>query len=126
MAKRRNQAKHDSMVELLADFVKEKGYSDIRANLSGYDKPELIHWEGTKKGHFPDLISTKSQDYIFEVETDDSINDSRTEDRWKLFSTDAQAHSKKFIIVVPDGSEAKAGQRVRELGIIANGIWAFG
>lgn len=123
MAKRRNQSEHDSMVKAIVNHVKANGHSDIKADLEGYEKPELIYWSSTKKGYYPDITSTKRQNYIFEVETDDSINDSHTEDQWKLFSANAKEHSKTFIVVVPKGSETQAWQRVKELGINVDDVW---
>jgi len=126
MAKRTNQTEHDGMVKSVVNFVKAEGHSNIKADLEGYDKPELIYWKSTGKGHYPDVTSTKSENYIFEVETDDSINDSHTEDQWKLFSANVKAHSRKFIVVVPKGSEQQAWQRVRELGISVDDVWTVG
>jgi len=126
MAKRINQTEHNSMVKSVVNHVRADGHSNIKADLEGYDKPELIYWERTKKGYYPDVTSTKSQNYMFEVETDDSINDLHTEDQWKLFSANARANSKKFIVVVPKGSEQQAWQRVRELGIFVDNVWTVG
>ncbi len=126
MAKRRNQSEHDSMVKSMIAHIKAWGHDDIKADLEGYEKPELIYWPNTKKGHYPDITSTKSQNYIFEVETIDSINDSHTEDQWKLFSANAKEHSIMFIVVVPKGAGAEARQRVGELGIIVDDVWTVG
>lgn len=123
MAKRGNQAGHDSMVKSIVNHIKGQGHSNIKADLEGYEQPELIIWSSTKKGHVPDVTSTKNQEYIFEVETDDSIDDSHTEDQWRLFSANAKEHSKTFIVVVPKGSETQAWQRVKELGINVDDVW---
>ena len=122
MAKRGNQAGHDSMVKSVVNYIKGQGHSNIRADLEGYEKPEIIYWSSTKKGHVPDVTSTKNQEYIFEVETDDSIDDSHTEDQWRLFSANAREHSKIFIVVVPKAAETQAQQRIKELGINVD-IW---
>ena len=126
MAKRGNQTEHDSMVRSVANYVKEKGHSDVKADLEGYEKPELLYWSSTRKGHYPDVTSTESKDYIFEVETGDSINDLHTEDQWKLFSANAKEHSKTFVVVVPKESESKAWQRAEELGITVDAVWNVG
>ena len=126
MAKRRNQSEHDSMVQSVATHVENDGHSDIKADVPGYDRPDLITWKTTKKGHIPDVTSTKNQNYIFEVETDDSIDDSHTEDQWTLFSANAKKYSKKFIVVVPKGSDQKAWRRARDLGIDIDDVWTVG
>jgi len=126
MAKRRNQSEHDSMVQSVATHVENNGHSNVKADIPDYKRPDKIIWDTTKKGHIPDVTSTKNQDFIFEIETDDSINDSHTEDQWKLFSANAKQYSKKFIIVVPKGSDQKAWQRVRDLGIDVDDVWTVG
>ena len=126
MTKRSNQEEHDSMVRAVANHIKENGHSNIKADLPGYDQPDLIYWESTKKGRIPDVTSIKNQGYIFEVETADSIDDSHTEDQWKLFSANAKEHSKKFIVVVPKGSEQQARQRFKELSISVDDVWTVG
>lgn len=126
MTKRKNQSEHDSMVRSIINYIKGEKHSSIRADLQGYEKPELIYWSGTKKGHYPDVTSTEGQNYIFEVETDDSINDSHTEDQWRLFSANAKEHSKTFIVVVSKGAEQQAQQRAKDLGINIDGVWTVG
>ena len=126
MAKRRDQSKHDSMVKSVADHVSNDGHTNVKADIAGYDRPELIYWESTKKGHIPDVTSASDTQYIFEVETDDSINDSHTEDQWKLFSANAQQKSKKLIVVVPKGSEQQAWGRAEQLGVSLHDVWTVG
>jgi hypothetical protein len=123
MAKRRDQSKHDSMVKSVADHVSENGHTNVKADIEGYDRPELIYWENTKKGHIPDVTSTSGTQYIFEVETEDSIDDSHTEDQWKLFSANAQQDSKKFIVVVPKGYDQQARTRAKQLGVTLHDVW---
>jgi hypothetical protein len=126
MAKRRDQSKHDSMVKSVADHVSNNGHTNVKADIKGYDRPDLLYWESTKKGHIPDVTSTEVTKYLFEVETDDSIDDSHTEDQWKLFSANAQQHSKKFIVVVPKGSEQQAWSRAKGLGVTLHDVWTVG
>ena len=126
MAKRGNQAEHDRMVQLVASNVEEQGHSNIKSDLHRFNTPELIYWENTKKGQIPDVTSTDIRSYIFEVETDDSIDDSHTEEQWRLFSAYAQQNSKTFIVVVPKGLEQQARQRAKDLGINIDGVWEIG
>ena len=126
MTKRRNQEEHDSMVRAVVKNVKENGHSNIKADLQGYEKPKLIYWKSKKEGYIPGVTSTKNQGYIFGIETDYSIDDSHTEDQWRLFSANAKQHSKKFIVVVPKGSEQQARQRAKQLGINVDDVWTVG
>ena len=64
--------------------------------------------------------------YVFEVETEDSIYDSHTEDQWRLFSANARAHQKSFVVVVPKGFEQQAHQRARDMSITIDDVWTVG
>jgi hypothetical protein len=123
MAVRKNQAEHETMVRSLAIHLKEQGHSDIKVDLFGGPIPDGIYWETRKIGYIPDVTSTKGQHYLFEVETDDSIDDAHTADEWSLFAANAKRESKLFIVVVPKGSEQVAWQRAQTLGITLDGVW---
>lgn len=126
MAKRRDQSQHNSMVEAVAAHINQNGHSNVKADLQGYKQPDLIYCERTKKGHIPDVTSTMNYGYVFEVETEDSIYDSHTEDQWRLFSANAREHQKSFVVVVPKGFEQHAHQRARDLSITIDDVWTVG
>lgn len=111
------------MVKSVADYVTDNGHRNVKADIEGYDTPDLLYWSNSKNGHIPDITSKKDTSYIFEVETDDSINDTHTKDQWQLFSANAKQYSKKFIVVVPKGSKQKANKRANQLGISLYDIW---
>lgn len=117
MVKRQSQSDHDKMVEYVVNYLKEQGFWDIKADIPGYSKPEKVTWTSTGKGHIPDVTIGGPQFSLFEIETDDSINDTHTADQWKLFATHAQNNNAKFWIVVPTGLENTAEQRCEGLGI---------
>ena len=123
MPKRQNQSHHDQMVKYVHGFLVGENYTDVRADLEGYNRPELIYWKSTKKGHKPDVTAAKNgTQNLFEIETADSISDQHTEDQWTLFAANAKQHGKIFTVVVPDDSQASANQRLIELGIQAQ-VW---
>lgn len=126
MPKRRSQSDHDDMVRTLASHLKQNQHTDVKADIEGYTQPALLHWETTQQGHIPDVTSTRGHDFLFEVETADSINDTHTQDQWKLFSANAKQHSKSFVVVVPKGSEAEARQRAQLLGVALLDVWTVG
>ena len=120
--KRRNQSKHDQMVQYTVNYLNNNGFSDIRADLKGRVQPTKITWKSTSRGHIPDVTAQNGQLFLFEVETDDSIFDDHAEDQWKLFATYAREHGAKFWVIVPAGLEPSAQLRLTELGIQAE-IW---
>ncbi|MBO8183121.1 MAG: hypothetical protein H0Z28_10075 [Archaeoglobus sp.] len=122
MTKRRSQSDHDKMVRYVVDYLKDKGFRNIKADISGFDKPNKIIWKTTGEGHIPDVTAENGSLHIFEVETEDSINDQHTEDQWELFAAYAKKYSAKFWVVVPQGSRDLAEKRLNQLGLIAK-IW---
>lgn len=123
MTKRREQPKHDKMVKAVVDIVLKNDHTDVKADIKGYDRPKLICGEGLKEVRIPDVTSTNDTHYIFEVETEDSIDHSHTEDQWRVFSAHALQCSKKFIVVVPKDCENKAWARAKQLRITLDDVW---
>lgn len=122
MARRGSQSDHDKMVEYVAKYLEDKGFRDIKADISGFDSPNEITWPATGKGHIPDVTAKGTKFHIFEVETEDSIDDQHTEDQWKLFATFAKEYAGRFLVVVPNGSGILAKKRLNELGLTAE-VW---
>lgn len=120
MTQRRNQTEHDSIVASVANSLRANGFSEIKADLQGYDQPIRIIWESTEQGHIPDLSAVKDQQqHIFEVETGDTITIQHTADQWKLFSTYANQHNSIFYVVVPKGYASQAQKQLQVLNLKA-------
>lgn len=114
MAKRKSQSDHDIMVRKIIEEITKTGYSDIRADLPNEKKPDLINnCIPDVTGKIPPWL------FIFEVETDDSIDDSHTESQWKTFADYAIINNERFVVVIPLGSKNKAENRLNKLGITA-------
>ena len=126
MTKRRNPSEHDGMVKSVADHLASTGHRNIRADIAGFSKPDLIHWKGQSTGHIPDVTSVNGVQYLFEVETGDSIGDQHTADQWRLFSASARLNSKRFVVVVPKGFEQDARTRASQLGVSLYDVWTVG
>jgi hypothetical protein len=124
MAVRKHQEDHETLVRSLAVHLKKDGHTDIKVDLFGNNRPDQIRWESKKTWFIPDVTSTKDKKYIFEVETEDSIDEAHTEDEWRLFAATALNELKLFIVVVPKGSEHKAWQRAEALGVTLYNVWA--
>ena len=122
MAKRRSQSEHDRIVTYAANFLVEKGFRNVKADVLGYLTPTKITWTSTGKGHIPDVTGEDAEFNLFEVETADSIDEEHSEDQWKLFAAFAKQHNAVFWVVVPEGYTLAAQQRLKELKINAK-IW---
>ena len=119
MVKRRSQLEHDEMVQTVAEHLESERFTEVKADLPDYDRPDKIVWKNTGSGHIPDVTA---DGLLVEVETADSIDDAHTEDQWTLFGAHAEQHNKTFVVVVPRGSRSAAQRRLRELGITAK-VW---
>jgi len=122
MAKRQSQTHHDWMVQYTANFLVNKSYRNIKADLPGFDTPVKITWKSTGNGHIPDVTADGQQFNLFEVETADSIDDQHTADQWTLFARYAKEHQAVFWVVIPSGYASSANRRLSELGIKAS-VW---
>jgi len=135
LAKRKSQSKHDFMVSALVDFLMANNYHTVKADLPKRNQSkfapiflsseQMIYCPNTKTGQKPDASAEKNnQKYIFEVETEDSINDAHTKSQWKLFSINAKQHKKEFILFVPKDYGLLAQLRIIDLNIQA-GVWTI-
>jgi hypothetical protein len=123
MAKRRSQKEHDDLVSMMARYFKDQGYTNIQADIDGYQAPPII--KGKVKSHRPDLLCNKTSttQIILEAETDDTIDDEHTRSQWHLFWDWAKNHGNEFHLVVPEGYRDAANRRLNEIGISADTIW---
>jgi len=133
LTKRKSQSNHDFMVSTLVDFLMANNYHTVKADLPTSNQSKFapiflspeqtLYCPNTKKGQKPDASAEKNnQKYIFEVETEDSINDAHTKSQWELFSINAKQHKKEFIICVPKDYELLAQLRIIDLNIQAS-VW---
>ena len=123
MGKRQIQAKHDKLVAYLAGFLQMDGYTDICADIEGFEKPMWIPVRRTGKWKTPDVTAHKKRLHLFEVETDDSIDDRHTAEEWRLFANYAKEEGGQFWVAVPVGSEEKARKRIEKMEVEA---WVWG
>lgn len=99
------RSEHDRLVERLRARLVSALFSDIKVDLPGYVKPERIVWTATQRGHEPDATAYFSaKQYVFEVETADSISDDHTYEQCRLFAAYARDQFAEFALVVPTGS----------------------
>src|SRR3990172_7556140 len=72
-------SEHDRLVEKLRSRLVSTPFSDIKVDLPGHVKPDRIVWTDTQRGHEPDATAYYlSKQYVFEVETADSLGDDKT------------------------------------------------
>lgn len=114
------RSEHDRLVEKLRARLVSALFSDIKVDLPGYLKPERIVWTDTQRGHEPDATAYYlAKQYVFEIETADSIGDDHTYEQCRLFAAYVRDRFAKFALVVPIGSALAARSQLSRWGLTA-------
>ena len=115
-----SQLFHDKMIKQLAESLVSKKFRDVKADHPDYpDKPAPIVVESFPSFSIPDVTAMGIQMVLFEVETDDTIDDPHTREQWRLFASYADRNRAEFWIVVPKASMDDARARLADLGLNA-------
>jgi hypothetical protein len=84
-------------------FLNQQGFSEVKANSSGYSPPTRIKWDDKDRGILPDITGEYNGAlYVFEIETSKQLQPTNVEDRWKLLSVHARRYNGKFYLVIPE------------------------
>lgn len=106
----KSQTPHDQIAQVVVNYLMQKGYRNVRADLPGHTQPALI--EGTKQDHISDVTA---DGVIVEVETSDTIEHDHTTSQWSLFPDYAAMSGRTFLVLVPNGPVAAAQSRLNTL-----------
>ncbi|MEN0002817.1 MAG: hypothetical protein AAF798_01690 [Bacteroidota bacterium] len=116
-----DQVIKDSGIQRVVKWVKSKGYSNIKANVEGYELPTTFTPSNLDVEPFvPDVTATRGeQKHYFEIalKTEDSDRQIR---KWKLLSTLAEMKKGKLHLFAPRGHKAFAERIVRERQLAAD------
>ncbi len=113
------------MVRHAARHLKQRFYQDVRARVLGFPTPEGVGGEGgSGTGCLPDItmIARGSEFHVLEVETPDTLEERRTQERWRLLASHARRRGGSLWVVVPAGCRDRAEGRLRSLDLEAR-IW---
>jgi hypothetical protein len=115
-----SQLFHDKMIKQLADSLVSKKFRDVKADHPDFsDKPAPIVVDSISPLLVPDVTAMGIQMVLFEVETDDTINDPHTHEQWELFASYAERNLAEFWVVVPKACMDDAQARLAALGLNA-------
>ena len=110
-----------SGIERIVKWVKSKGYSDIKANVEGFDVPSSFSRSTDEdEPYIPDVTAVRGQQkHYFEIalKTEDP---KRMVRKWKLLSTLAEMKNGKLHLFAPRGHKAFAERIVRERQLSAD------
>jgi len=103
----------------LARVLEEEGYGNICSTaLPDYENPDPIYWAQTEKEIVPDLEAVKEGvKFLFDIETEKTIDRSETEGPLKLLSAYAGQNGHRLCLVVPTDRELAAETLLKKLHI---------
>ena len=97
-------SERDRLVQKLGSWMESILFSNIKVDLPGHVKPNRIVWNATQHGHEPDATAYHLlKQYVFEVETADSLGDQHTHEQYRLFAAYSRDSFAEFTLVVPNG-----------------------
>lgn len=119
MTVRKDQKIHEIIINIVVNHLKSRNFENIKANIDKYEKPEKISWENGNS-YIPDITGEENSILnIWDVETEDSLIDEHSEDKWKAFASHASQKRSEFHIVVPKDKGHNVQKRLRDIGIVA-------
>jgi hypothetical protein len=116
-----NAGLKESGIERVVKWAKSKGFSNIKANVEGFDPPTAFNRSSDDEDQYiPDVTAVRGQQkHYFEValKTEDP---KRMVRKWKLLSTLAEMKNGKLHLFAPRGHKAFAERIVRERQLSAD------
>ncbi|HTP29358.1 MAG TPA: hypothetical protein VMK12_27300 [Anaeromyxobacteraceae bacterium] len=118
----------EAAILLMAETLPLAGYGGIRADLPGWDVPELVH--GAMRDHRPSLSCQSPRPILLDVvAANESLELEDFASRWQLFASAAELAHGEFHVVIPrwigrDGRQL-AKQIAEVVGVRIGYIWAI-
>ncbi len=105
--------------KILVSWVSRNGYSEIKANIEGYETPSALSNRGSDDKLIPDITAVKrgGRWYIEVVRKDSDAE--KTVSKWKLLSVLGKNKGGGLILIAPAGSFAFAERLSKKHDITA-------
>jgi hypothetical protein len=119
----------ESAIRLMAEALPLAGYGGVRADLPGWEAPEVIH--GAMKDHRPSLFCDRPKPiFVDVVAARGSLTLEELASRWQLFASAAELTEGEFHVVVPRWVANRDGRQVAKqiadlVGVRIGYIWAI-
>ena len=117
----------ESLIRLMAETLPLAGYAGVRADLPGWDQPEVIH--GAMRDHRPCLFCEQPKPVFLDVLSDGPLTLEDVASRWQLFSSAAELSGGEFHVVIPRWVAGRDGRTVAKqiaelVGVKIGYVWA--
>jgi hypothetical protein len=116
----------DGFIRLMAETLPLAGYAGVRADLPGWEQPEVIH--GAMRDHRPSLFCAEPKPVFLDVLSPGPITLDDVASRWQLFASAAELASGEFHVVIPRWIAGRDGRMVAKqiaelVGVRIGYIW---
>jgi hypothetical protein len=105
----RPMTKEDDMIKkVIETYVNRNGYSEVRANIEGFESPSALSLKGSEEKLVPDITASKrgGKWYIELVRKEGDPE--KTISKWKLLSILGKTKGGGLVLISPPGSFAFA------------------
>ncbi len=121
-----NDVQRDSFILLMAETLPLAGYAGVRADLPGFEPPEIIH--GAMRDHRPSLFCEAPKPTFMDVLSPGPVTLEDVASRWQLFASAAELTGGEFHVVVPRWLAGRDGRHVAKqiaelVGVRIGFIW---
>jgi hypothetical protein len=118
----------EAAIRLMAEALPLAGYGEVRADLPGWEAPEVIH--GAQKDHRPSLFARLPRPVYLDVVTLHGASLDDLASRWQLFASAAELTNGEFHVIVPRWVAGRDGRQVAKqladlVGVRIGYIWAI-
>jgi len=113
-------SKDDDLIKKILDsFVSRGGYTEVKANIEGFETPSALSNKESEDRVVPDITALKrgGRWYIEVVRKDSEIE--KTVSKWKLLSMLGKARNGGLILMAPSGQYAFAERLIKKHDITA-------
>lgn len=123
-----NDVQRDSFIRLMAETLPLAGYAGVRADLPGWDQPEVIH--GAMRDHRPSLFCEAPKPTFMDVLSPGPVTLEEVASRWQLFASAAELTGGEFHVVIPRWVAGRDGRHVVKqlaelVGVRIGYIWTI-
>ena len=120
-------ARKDGLVRLMAETLPLAGYGGVRADLPGWQAPDVVH--GAVRDHRPSLSCEAPKPILLDVLAPGPLALEEVASRWQLFSSAAELVGGEFHVVLPRWVAGRDGRQVAKqiaelIGVRLRFIWA--
>lgn len=116
----------ESLIRLMAETLPLAGYAGVRADLPGWDQPEVVH--GAMRDHRPSLSCEEPKPIFLDVLSDGPLTLEDVASRWQLFSSAAELSGGEFHVVIPRWLAGRDGRTIAKqiaelVGVKIGYVW---